>query len=106
MTTQENTTNIIGVKELRQNLDKYVLAVARGQSFTVVRRSKPIFSLQKPITYDEWGDPTGKWETIIDFRDIQSGGVPAQEVLEALHNLERQDEQDRKAARQTSTKTT
>ena len=84
MATQENTTNIIGVKELRQNLDKYVLAIARGQSFTVVRRSKPIFSLQKPITYDEWGDPTHEWDNGVDLRDSEGAGMPIETFLKYL----------------------
>ena len=36
---------IIGLKELRQNTEKYIGAVKRGRSFTVVRRSKPIFKV-------------------------------------------------------------
>ena len=32
-------TNIIGFKDLRLNADKYISAIARGKSFTVVRRS-------------------------------------------------------------------
>ena len=36
--------NIIGFKDLRLNADKYIKAIARGKSFTVVRRSKPIFN--------------------------------------------------------------
>ena len=38
-------TNIIGFKELRENAGKYINAIARGKSFTVVRRSKPIFNI-------------------------------------------------------------
>ena len=45
-------TNIIGFKDLRLNADKYISAIARGKSFTVVRRSKPIFNIT-PV--DEWG---------------------------------------------------
>jgi len=36
---------IIGFKDLRENADKYIDAVARGRSFTVVRRSRPIFKM-------------------------------------------------------------
>ena len=71
---------IIGLKELRQNTEKYIKAVKRGQSFVVLRRAKPIFNLS-PV--DEWGDD-GVWETVIDFTQIQENGVPIDTVLEAL----------------------
>ncbi len=35
---------------------------------------------------DEWGDD-GRWETIVDFRSIDSQGIPARKVLTALHRL-------------------
>jgi prevent-host-death family protein len=76
-------TNIIGLKELRQNADKYIEAIARGQSFTVVRRSKPIFNIN-PV--DEWGDE-GEWKDLIDFSDIKKGGIKAEEVLASLRRL-------------------
>jgi len=59
-----NKTSIIGFKELRENADKYISAVEKGRTFTVVRRSKPIF---KMMPVDEWGDE-GTWETVVDFR--------------------------------------
>ena len=65
-TKTSNMPSIIGFKELRENADRYINAVARGRSFTVVRRSKPIFNIM-PI--DEWGDE-GIWETALDFRKI------------------------------------
>lgn len=65
-------TSIIGFKDLRLNADKYINAIARGRSFTVVRRSKPIFNI---IPVDEWGDE-GKWESLIDFRSKdKKGGI-------------------------------
>src|SRR3989304_5550455 len=36
---------IVGVKELRENLEKYINRVNKGESFTVVRRSKPVFKI-------------------------------------------------------------
>ena len=76
-------TNIIGFKDLRLNADKYINAIARGKSFTVVRRSKPIFNIT-PI--DEWGDE-GKWETIVDFRDKNGRGIKAEELLKILRKF-------------------
>lgn len=42
---------------------------------------------------DEWGDPVGDWKTTIDFRQINQNGVPAKQLLEALHRLSQQDHQ-------------
>lgn len=35
--------NIIGLKELRTDAQRIINKVAQGQSFTVVKRSKPVF---------------------------------------------------------------
>jgi prevent-host-death family protein len=50
---------IIGLKELRENVDKYVARVKNGESLIVVRRSDPLFKIT-PV--DE-----GEWEKVIDF---------------------------------------
>ena len=49
---------------------------------------------------DEWGDE-GNWETVVDFREINPEGVPAEEVLAALKRLDKVDEQSRKTASKT-----
>jgi len=89
-------TNIIGLKELRENTDSYISQVEKGRSFTVVRRSKPIF---KMVPVDEWGDE-GKWKTLIDFTKINPRGVPVEEVLKALRKSIKKDEQSSKVHRQ------
>ena len=75
--------SIIGLKELRQNTEKYIGATQRGFSFTVVRRSRPIFKL---VPVDEWGDE-GKWESVIDFRKLKKNGVLAGAVLKTLRKI-------------------
>ena len=86
MTTKtQNRTNIIGFKELRENASKYISAVEKGRTFTVVRRSRPIF---KMMPVDEWGDE-GIWETVVDFTKFRKGGVKAGEVLASLKHLEK-----------------
>ncbi|MFA6552544.1 MAG: type II toxin-antitoxin system prevent-host-death family antitoxin [Candidatus Paceibacterota bacterium] len=87
MIKKEKITNIVGLKELRENMEKYIGHIKKGRSFTVVRRSRPIF---KVMPVDEWGDE-GTWETIADFTKIRKGGVPAEEFLKALRNLREQD---------------
>lgn len=86
MKTPQKNITIVGVKELRQNLNKYISQVGKGRTFTVVRRSKPVFKLS-PV--DEWGDE-GMWETVVDFREINPKGVPAKEVLKALRKIDGQ----------------
>ncbi len=39
-------STIIGLKELRENTTEIAARVAKGESFTVVKRSQPIFELQ------------------------------------------------------------
>lgn len=85
--------SIIGLKELRDNVDVYIAAVKKGKKFTVFRHSKPVFSISSPeeVAYDlEELDGPG-WKTLIDFTKIRKGGVPAGEVLASLRRLHEQD---------------
>ena len=75
--------NIIGLRELRENTEKYISQIKKGKTFTVARRSKPIFRIA-PV--DEWGDE-GEWETIVDFTKINPDGVPIAEVRKALKKI-------------------
>ena len=70
--------NIVGLKELRENMESYIAKVKRGGSFLVVRKSKPIFRIA-PADEDE-----GVWETIVDFTKIKKGGIDAHELLKRL----------------------
>ncbi len=80
-------TNIIGLKDLRENTEQYISSVSKGKSFLVVRRSKPIFRVS---SVDEWGDE-GRWETVVDFTKISKKGVPVGEVVASLKRLHAQD---------------
>ncbi|MFH1820513.1 MAG: type II toxin-antitoxin system prevent-host-death family antitoxin [Candidatus Nealsonbacteria bacterium] len=68
--------NIVGLKELRQNLDKYVTLVKKGKSLIVVKRSKPVFRIE-PLESE-------KWEEIVDFTKVRKGGVNLKELLSRL----------------------
>ena len=37
--------NIVGLKELRTDTENYINKVKRGESFIIVRRSKPVFKI-------------------------------------------------------------
>ena len=69
--------NIVALKELRENMNKYADKVADGNSFVVLKRSKPLFKIS-PIEEDE------NWEEVIDFTKIKKGGVDIKDVLSRL----------------------
>jgi len=73
-------TPILGLKELRENLDNYISQVNKGKSFVVVRKSKPVFKIVPPETEEHW-------ETAADFTAINKRGVPAKKILEELRKL-------------------
>jgi len=68
----------VGLKELRENMEKYASLVKKGKSFIVVKRSKPLFKISS-IDEDD-----GLWETVIDFTKLRKGGIPAEELLSRL----------------------
>jgi hypothetical protein len=76
--------NISLPEELVKKIDKLSKAEYASRSDfireTLVRRIKG----QRIV--DEWGDDGG-WETVVDFRDINLDGVPADDVLRALQIL-------------------
>ena len=45
--------NIIGLKELRQNMPSFAQKVQQGQSFIVVKQSKPLFRITPLIDLDK-----------------------------------------------------
>lgn len=69
--------NLIGLKELRENVDAYVSQVRKGKSFIVVRRSRPLFRISPP-------DEEALWETVIDFTKVKKGGIPIDQLLARL----------------------
>ncbi|HLD86222.1 MAG TPA: type II toxin-antitoxin system prevent-host-death family antitoxin [Patescibacteria group bacterium] len=69
---------IVGLKELRQDPGRYANLVKQGQSFLVVKRSKPLFRLSPVEAEDEL------WEEAVDFTKIKRGGVAINELLARL----------------------
>lgn len=76
-------TPIVGLKELRENLENYITQVAGGKSFIVVRRSKPVLKISSP-------DEEELWEQVVDFTQINKNGVDAKKVLKELRYLHAQ----------------
>ena len=71
-------TRILGLKELRENMQKYASRIEKGESFIIVKKSKPLFKIS---SLDE---DIELWETVIDFTKIRKGGIPAKELLSKL----------------------
>lgn len=70
---------IVKLKDLRENLPTYESRIARGASFLIVKRSKPVFRIT-PVN-DEG------WETVIDFTRFKQKGIQAKDLLERLKRL-------------------
>ena len=68
--------NFITLKNLRENMQEYAQKVQKGNSFIVLKRSKPLFKIS-PIE-------TEPWEEIIDFTRIKEGGINLKELLQRL----------------------
>lgn len=83
--------NIIGLKEFRADVPGIVSRIAKGQSFVVIKRSKPVF---KMVPVDE----ENSWETVIDFTKIKKGGVHIQDIIAAIAH-ERTAKSNRKVAK-------
>jgi prevent-host-death family protein len=66
---------IIALKDFRLNAQTYINAVTKGESFVVVKRSRPAFRME-PIE--------DKWEMVADFTKINKQGVDAAEILYAI----------------------
>lgn len=68
--------NIVTLKKLRENMQKYAQKVKSGQSFVVFKRSQPLFKIT-PLEEESW-------EEVIDFTKIKRGGVDIDEILKRL----------------------
>ncbi len=69
--------NMIALKDLRLNMNKYAAKVKAGKSFIVLKQSKPLFRIT-PIDEDD------NWEEVINFTKIKKGGVDIDALLAAL----------------------
>lgn len=84
MNIKPTKSAVIGLKEFRHNMEEYIERVRKGESLTIVRRSKPIFRLS-PVHEGE-----SEWETVIDFTEINPHGVSGREILKRLQKRDGQ----------------
>jgi len=69
---------IVGLRELRENIEAYISRIEKGDSFIVVKKSKPVFKIS-PLD-----DDAELWEPVIDFTKIKKGGVAIADLLSRL----------------------
>lgn len=72
-TIAQDSSKLISLKDFRLNTEAVTAEVAKGQSFLVLKRSKPIFQIN-PVER-EW---------TMDFREINPHGVAIDEVMKAV----------------------
>ena len=75
----------LSIKELRQNLADIADRAEKGESFRIIRRSRPSFVIMKvDADIEEEG-----WETVVDFTDGgKTKGVPIEEVIKEMKKLQ------------------
>lgn len=64
------------LRNLRENMQEYAAKVQKGRTFIVFKKSQPLFKI---VPLDE-----GRWEEVIDFTEIQRGGVDIEDLLKRL----------------------
>lgn len=72
--------NLIGLKDLRENLGTYEKRIAAGHSFIVMKRSKPIFTIGPVVD-------KGEWETVIDFTAFKKDGMLIDDLIARLKKI-------------------
>ncbi len=74
----EHMDKFIGLKELRENMEKYTKLIKSGESLIVLRRSVPLFRISPVEEKEE------EWEEIIDFTKIKKGGIDIKDILSRI----------------------
>ncbi len=64
----------VSLRELREKTADLLQEIDKGQSYTVFKRSQPIFKIS-PLNEDE------RWEEVVDFTKIKKGGVDIDDIL-------------------------
>jgi len=99
---KRSVEKLVGLKEVRLNMQHYIDAVSKGEDFIVIKRGKPIFRM---VPVDEYNDE-GDWDTLVDFTEIEKKGVSAQMVSDILEKLINEDKRHGQQYRENSQKTT
>lgn len=78
------TINISLPEELLKKIDAEAKAEYASRSDFI--RDTLVKRLRNQRVVDEWGDE-GIWETVVNFREVGSNGVPADDILAAIKQL-------------------
>lgn len=78
------TINISLPEELLKKIDEEAKSEYSTRSDFI--RDTLVKRLKGQRVVDEWGDE-GTWETVVNFRELKSGGIPAQDVLSVIQDL-------------------
>jgi antitoxin (DNA-binding transcriptional repressor) of toxin-antitoxin stability system len=82
-------STLISIKDFRHSLAAIANAVEKGESFLVMRRSKPAFLVKPFEESDEEEFDMKGWKTIIDFTEGgKKQGIPAGELLNIMKKFE------------------
>lgn len=77
-------THDISIKELRRNLADVADRVEKGESFRVIRRSKPSFFLLKMDS--DLLEP--EWESVVDFTEGgKTAGMPIGQAMKIVKKI-------------------
>ena len=71
---------IIALNDLRQKMTYYAEKVQKGESFLVMKKSRPLFKISPAENEVE----DSNWEEIIDFTKIKKGGIDIDDLLTRL----------------------
>ncbi len=87
-THDSQTVNITIPKELLKRVDDLAKQDYTSRSDVIRQALLAKVRSSHKEELDEWGDPISEnWQTLVDFREIDPKGVPAEEVLRAFKEL-------------------
>ncbi len=82
-------STLISIKEFRETLSNVADAVAQGESFLVMRHSRPAFKVE-PLEEEEEALDMPGWKTIADFTEGgKKKGISAKKLLKAMQEFEK-----------------
>lgn len=83
--------NIISLKDFRLYTSKYINKVRSGQTFTVLKKNEPVFTISLPALYDlsnipamtkEEKEDMKKSKTAISFK--KEGGIKIEDLIKSI----------------------
>ncbi|MBI5412344.1 hypothetical protein HZA43_04205 [Candidatus Peregrinibacteria bacterium] len=83
-------STLISIKDLRTSLSSVADAVAQGESFLVMRHSRPAFKVEPLKEEEEETMDMYGWKTIVDFTEGgKKKGIAAKKLLKIMREFEK-----------------